>query len=110
MRQCIFMTIQLHLSHTIVECQNKFLNAAWQLQTTARRRLLGQRKGNFAFWPSQWRYSAANLGTVSFTHVKATRNKCLNLKIKITFLWKYPVCAINRATSFTFEWFNPVVP
>jgi len=28
------MTIQLHLSHTIVECENKVLNAAWQLQTT----------------------------------------------------------------------------
>jgi len=38
-----------------------------------------------------------NLGTVSFAHVKAARNKCLNLKIKITFLLKYPVCAINRA-------------
>ena len=38
-----------------------------------------------------------NLGTVSFTHVKAARNKCLNLKIKITFLLKHPVCAIHRA-------------
>jgi len=28
------MKIQLHLSHTIVECENKFLNVAWQLQTT----------------------------------------------------------------------------
>jgi len=36
-------------------------------------------------------------------------NKCLNLKIKITFLFKYPVCAINRAIFFMFEWFNPVV-
>jgi len=53
------MTIQLHLSHTIVEYANKFLNAAWQLQTTIRRRLLGQRKSNFAFCPSQWRFSAA---------------------------------------------------
>jgi len=26
-----------------------------------------------------------NLGTVSFAHIKAARNKCLNLKIKITF-------------------------
>ena len=34
---------------------------------------------------------------MSFTHVKVARNKCLNLKIKITFLLKYPVCAINRA-------------
>jgi len=38
-----------------------------------------------------------NLGKVSFTHVKAAQNKCLNLKIKITFLLKYLVCAINRA-------------
>jgi len=47
-----------------------------------------------------------NLGTVSFTHVKAARNKWLNLKIKITFLLTYPVCAINRAIFFTFEWFE----
>jgi len=33
-----------------------------------------------------------DLGTVSFTHVKAARNKCLNPKIKITFLLKYGVC------------------
>jgi len=91
------MTIQLHLSHTIVECEKKFLNASWQLQTTIRRRLLGQRKSNFAFWPSNGDTQLFNLGTVSFTHVKAARNKCLNLKTKITFLLKYPVCAIKRA-------------
>jgi len=34
------MPIQLHLSHTIVECENKFLNASWQLQTTIPCRLL----------------------------------------------------------------------
>ena len=50
-----------------------------------------------------------NLGTMSFTHVKVAGNKCLNLKIKITFLLKYPVCAIIRSIFFTFEWFNPVV-
>jgi len=50
-----------------------------------------------------------NLGTACFTHVEAARNKCLNLKIKITFLLKYPVCAIKRAIFFMFEWFNPVV-
>jgi len=50
-----------------------------------------------------------NLGNVSFTHVKAARNKCLCLKSKITFLLKCPVCAINRAIFSTFEWFNPVV-
>jgi len=26
----IYMKIQLHLSHTTVECENKFLNVAWQ--------------------------------------------------------------------------------
>jgi len=31
-----------------------------------------------------------NLGAVSFTHVKAARNECFNLKIKMTFLLKYP--------------------
>jgi len=43
-RRCVFTTIQLHLSHTLVECETKFLNAAWQLQATIRCRLLGQRK------------------------------------------------------------------
>jgi len=41
-----------------------------------------------------------NLGTVFFTHVKAARTKCLNLKINITFLLKYPVGAINHAIFF----------
>jgi len=44
MRQCIFMTIQLHLSHTLVECETKFLNAAWQLQASIRCRSLGQER------------------------------------------------------------------
>jgi len=48
------------------------------------------------------------LGTVSFTHVKAARNKYLNLKIKITFILKYPVCALT-VFFYTFQWFNPVV-
>jgi len=47
-----------------------------------------------------------NLGIVSFAHIKATRNQCLNPKIKITFLLKYTVCLINRATFFSFEWFE----
>jgi len=47
-----------------------------------------------------------NLGTVTFVQIKAARNKCLNLKIEITFLLKYLVCAINRAIFFTFEWFE----
>jgi len=37
------MTIQLQLSHTLVECENELLNAAWQLQATIRNQLLGQR-------------------------------------------------------------------
>ena len=44
MRWCIFMAVQLHLSHTHVKCEIKLLNAAWQLQATVRYRLLGQRK------------------------------------------------------------------
>ena len=49
-----------------------------------------------------------NLGSVSFTQVEAARNKCLYLKIKITFLLKYPVCAINRAIFSRLNG-NPVV-
>jgi len=82
------MRIQLHLSHTIVECENTFLNATRQLQTTidfydvdfsAKERvtlLSGHPSGDTQL---------LNLGTMSFTHVKAARNKCLNLKIKIKF-------------------------
>jgi len=44
MRRCVFTAIQLHLSHTLLECETKFLNAAWQLQATIRCRLLSQRK------------------------------------------------------------------
>jgi len=33
MRLCIFMTIQMHVSHTHVECETKFLNMAWQTAT-----------------------------------------------------------------------------
>jgi len=47
-----------------------------------------------------------NLGSVSFNDIKTTRNKCLNPKIKITYLLKYPVCVINRAIFFSFEWFE----
>jgi len=42
MRQCIFMTSQLHLSQ--IECETMVLNAAWQLQTTMRCQLLGRRQ------------------------------------------------------------------
>jgi len=47
-----------------------------------------------------------HLGTLSFTHVPGARNKCLNLKIKITFLLKYFVFTITWAIFFTFEWFE----
>jgi len=91
------MKIQLHLSHTIVECENKFLmrlgsyRPTYDVDFSAKERitlLSGHPNGDTQLF---------NLGTVSFTHVKAERNKCLNLKIKITFLLKYLVCAINRA-------------
>jgi len=97
MRQCIFMKIQLHLSHTILESEKKFLNAAWQLQTTIRRRFSAKERVTLLSGHRNGDTQLLNLGTVSSTHVKAARNKCLNLKIKITFLLKYPVCAINRA-------------
>jgi len=82
---------------------------AWQLQTTIRRRFSAKERVNLPSGHPNVDTQLLNLGTVSFTHIKAARNKCLNLKIKITFLLKYPVCAINRAIFFTFEWFNPVV-
>jgi len=41
-----------------------------------------------------------NLGTVCFVHIKAAQNKCFNLKIKITFLLKYLVCANNHAIFY----------
>jgi len=77
------MTIQLHLSHTLVECENKFVNAVWQLWATTRCQLLGQKKivtliSGHANGDTQ----LLNLGTVSFTHIKAARSKYLSLQIK----------------------------
>jgi len=43
LQRCLFMTIQLHLHHTLVECETMFLNVAWQPQVTIRMQLLGQR-------------------------------------------------------------------
>jgi len=37
------MTIQLHLSYTLVERETELLNAAWQLHATMPYRLLSQR-------------------------------------------------------------------
>jgi len=48
------MTIQLHLTHTLVECEAQFLNSAWQLHVpydvdfSVKERC----SSNFAFWPS----------------------------------------------------------
>jgi len=59
MQRCVITTIQLHLSHTLVEYETKFLNAAWQLQATIRRLLLGQMKIGTLLSAIQWRRSAA---------------------------------------------------
>jgi len=103
MRQCIYMKIQLHLSHTIVVCENKFYirlgsyRPPYDVDVSAKERVIllsGHPNGNTQL---------LNLGTISFVHIKAARNKCLNPKIKIPFLLfllKYLVCAINRATFF----------
>jgi len=109
MRQRIFMMIQLHLSHTLVECETKVLIADWQLQATIQCRLLGQRKivillSGHLDGDTQ----LLNLGTASFTHIKAARSKCLSLQIKKTFLFEYPVNAINLTIFFTYKlfWFE----
>jgi len=70
MRQCIFVTIQLHLSHTLVECETKFLNAACTDHHTM-----------WTFRPKKDIVTLLSghpsgdtqlliLGTVSFTHTK----------------------------------------
>jgi len=72
MQQCMFMTIQLHLNHTLVECETKLLIVAWQLQATIRCRLLGQR--TIVTWLSDHPNGDTqllNLGTV-----------CLSLTLK----------------------------
>jgi len=74
------MKIQLHLSHTIVEYENKFLNATWQLQTTIRRRFSVKEKVTLLSGHTNGDTQLLNLGTVSFTHFKAARNKCFKSK------------------------------
>jgi len=77
MQQCIFMTIQLHLSHTLVECETKFLNATWQLQaTTIRCRLLGHRKIVTLLSDHPYGDIQLLIGTLSFTYIKEVRSKC----------------------------------
>jgi len=43
------------------------------------------------------------LGIVSFTHTK--QRGVFSPQMKITFLFEYPVYAINRTMFFTYEWF-----
>jgi len=65
------MKIQLHLSQTVVECENKFLNVAWKLQDTMRCRLLGQRQIlTLLSGHLNGDTQLLNLGTMSFTHFK----------------------------------------
>jgi len=107
MRRCLFMTIQLYLSHAIVERENKFANAAWQLQATIRCPLLGQRKSvTLLSGHPNGDTQLLNIGTVSFTHIMAARSKYLSLQIKITFPLECPVYAINRTMFLTYEWFR----
>ena len=65
------MKIQLQLRHTIVECENKLLNAAWQLQTTIRCRPLGQRKIVILLsGHPNGDTQLFTLGTMSYAHIK----------------------------------------
>jgi len=65
------MTIQLRLSLTLVECETKFFDAAWQLQATVRWRLLGQKQivALLSGHPNG-DIQLLNLGTVFFIHIK----------------------------------------
>jgi len=66
MRRCIFMTIQL--SHTLVERETRFY-VAWQLQTTIRCRLFGQRKiGTLLSGHPNGDTQVLNLRNVPFAH------------------------------------------
>ena len=94
MRQCIFMKIQLRLSHTIVECKNKFLNAVWQLQTTIRHRLLGQRNSILCFLGIPMATLSCLISEPCLLFTWTARNKRLNLTYTITFLLKYTVCGL----------------
>ena len=86
------------MSHTVVECENKYLNTAWQLQTTYYVDFSAKKRVTLLSGHPNGHTQLLNLGTVSFAHIKAARN---NPKIKITYLLKYPVCAINRVLLFS---------
>lgn len=68
MESCLTMAIE---SHTLVKCQTKFLNAAWQLQATIKYPLLNQRKivTLLSGYPNG-NTQLLNLGTMSFNHTK----------------------------------------
>jgi len=100
MRQCIYAKFQLHLTTVLLNVRISFqiplgsYRPPHDVDFSAKKRvtlLSGHPNGDTQL---------LNRGTVSFAHVKAARNKCLNPKIEITFLLKYPVYAINRATFF----------
>ena len=91
------------LSHNRVECETKFLNAAWQLQITIWRRLLGQRKSNFYFLAIPMATFSCLISEPCHAPTLCGAYKCLSLEIKTTFLLQYPVYAINRTTFFKYE-------
>ena len=103
------MMIQQHLNHTLFECETEFSNSPWQLQATIPCRLLGQRKilTLLSGYPDG-DTELLNLGTVSFTHIKAARTKCLRLQIKKAFLFEYLVYAISRINGFGLRIWNTV--
>ena len=112
MRRCIFIRIQLYLSHTIVECDTmwcRLLNRRTTmrcrlLQATMRCWLLDQRNivTLLSCHPND-DTQLLKLGIVSFTHTK--QRGVFSPQMKITFLFEYPVYAINRTMFFTYEWF-----
>jgi len=112
----------INFGHTLVECETKFLNAAWQLQATIWYRLLGQRKIVTLFMTM----SMATLSClISELCLSLTLRSC-GVSVQTTFPLEYPVYAINRTIFFTNKmvlvWdsgilcgnvviaFNPVVP
>ena len=103
------MMIQLHLSHTLFECETEFSNSAWQLQANIPCRLFGQRKIlTLLSGHLDGDTQLLNLGTVPFTHIKAARTKCLRLQIKKAFLFEYLVYAISRINGFGLRIWNTV--
>ena len=104
MRRCVFVTIQLHLSHTLVEGEIKFLNGAWQLQATTRCRLLGQRKiADLLSSHPNGNTQLLNLGTVPFIHTKRRGVfKSTNISIGISSLCDLTVLCFSHMNGVLF--------